>query len=260
MFKVCKSLTSLDVSRFNTAKVTDMGEMFYGCYSLTSLDVSNFNTAKVMDMQSMFYGCSALTSLNLSGFDTKNVGSMDPWYKVGSMNSMFRACESLTSLNLSSFDMSGETNTNSMFAGCSKLATVNLGERWKWVGSNGYLPAPSSDYITGADGKWYNSETGQTYDPSEIPSNTAATYVAVMPNDAPGNTPDALSASKALRDTTAASTQMLDGGAQAAVAPTNETTASTNDAPGAAADDASAVDASGRQATSNKGDGDSMPN
>ena len=45
-----------------------MREMFRGCSSLTSLDVSGFITAGVTDMNSMFYGCSRLTSLDVSGF------------------------------------------------------------------------------------------------------------------------------------------------------------------------------------------------
>ena len=40
-----------------------MSYMFYYCSSLTSLDLSNFNTNNVTDMRSMFYNCSSLTSL-----------------------------------------------------------------------------------------------------------------------------------------------------------------------------------------------------
>ena len=38
--------------------------MFSECSSLTSLNLSNFNTNNVEDMSEMFYGCSSLTSLN----------------------------------------------------------------------------------------------------------------------------------------------------------------------------------------------------
>ena len=37
MFQNCTSLTSLDLSKFNTSNVTDMGWMFYSCSSLTSI-------------------------------------------------------------------------------------------------------------------------------------------------------------------------------------------------------------------------------
>ena len=63
MFRGCSSLKSLDVTNFNTAKVTDMMFMFNGCSSLTSIDVSNFNTANVTSMGYMFYNCSALTTI-----------------------------------------------------------------------------------------------------------------------------------------------------------------------------------------------------
>jgi surface protein len=42
--------------------------MFYNCSSLTSLDVSNFDTGNVTDMIFMFGYCFSLTSLNLSNF------------------------------------------------------------------------------------------------------------------------------------------------------------------------------------------------
>jgi len=45
--------------------------MFFKCSSLTSFNLSNFNT--VNNMKSMFYNCSSLTSLNLSIFNFNNV-------------------------------------------------------------------------------------------------------------------------------------------------------------------------------------------
>ena len=61
LFDHCQKLTSLDVTHFNTAKVTNMYRMFRSC-GLTSLDLSNFNTAKVTNMDFMFSGCSILKS------------------------------------------------------------------------------------------------------------------------------------------------------------------------------------------------------
>ncbi|MBF1069741.1 MAG: BspA family leucine-rich repeat surface protein, partial [Prevotellaceae bacterium] len=45
MFRLCQSLTALDLSNFDTSKVTDMMGMFEGCESLTALDLSNFKTS-----------------------------------------------------------------------------------------------------------------------------------------------------------------------------------------------------------------------
>jgi surface protein len=44
IFKDCVSLTSLDLSSFNTSNVTSMNGSFYSCSSLVSLDLSNYNT------------------------------------------------------------------------------------------------------------------------------------------------------------------------------------------------------------------------
>ena len=47
--------------------------MFKGCSGLESLDISKFNTAYVTDMTEMFNSISKLRELNLSSFNTKNV-------------------------------------------------------------------------------------------------------------------------------------------------------------------------------------------
>ena len=58
MFAQCSSLTSLDLSSFNTSQVTDMRGLFEGCKKLTSLNVSSFNTSNVKYMDGMFKDCS----------------------------------------------------------------------------------------------------------------------------------------------------------------------------------------------------------
>ena len=120
MFQGCSGLTSLNVSSFVTSKVTTMNSMFDECKSLTSLNLSKFNTANVTDMSCMFRGCSALPELNLSNFNTSNVTTME---------SMFYGCESLSSLDFSNFDMfdtSKVTNMGSMFQKCSGLTSLNV--------------------------------------------------------------------------------------------------------------------------------------
>ena len=117
MFYGCSSLTSLDVSQFDTGNVTNMGSMFWGCSSLTSLDVSHFDTGNVTSMELMFYGCSSLTSLDVSHFDTGNVTYM---------GAMFDSCSSLTSLDVSHFNTSNVKNMSNMFHGCSSLTSLDL--------------------------------------------------------------------------------------------------------------------------------------
>ena len=113
MFNGCSALTSLDLTNFNTAKVTNMSFMFHGCSALTSLDLTNFNTANVTYMDNMFNGCSALTSLDLTNFNTA---------KVTYMNNMFEGCSALTTIYASDkFDTDNVRNSLDMFTGCKSL-------------------------------------------------------------------------------------------------------------------------------------------
>ena len=116
MFWNMHSLTSLNLSNFDTSNVTNMSAMFYNM-NLTSLDLSNFDTSKVTDMNAMFLNMWSLTSLNISNFNTS---------KVTNMSSMFNNTASLTSLNLSSFDTSKVTNMRSMFSYMRNLTSLDL--------------------------------------------------------------------------------------------------------------------------------------
>ena len=63
MFRGCSSLTSLNLSNFNTNNVKDMHEMFKDFKSLTSLDISNFSCESIIDttkIDKMFEGCKSL--------------------------------------------------------------------------------------------------------------------------------------------------------------------------------------------------------
>ena len=166
IFDNCSGLTSLDVSDWDTSAVTDMSNMFSNCASLTSLDVSDWDTSAVTDMYSMFYNCSGLTSLDVSGWNTS---------AVKHIYSMFYNCSGLTSLDVSGWNTSAVTNMSGMFDSCSRLQKVVLGKDFKFVGTDGYLPTPSSTYFSGATGKWKNT-AGKKFAPSEIPNNVADTY------------------------------------------------------------------------------------
>ena len=117
MFEDMSSLTTLNLSNFDTSRVTDMSGMFERMSSLTSLNLSNFDTSKVINMRAMFGSMSNLTTLDLSNFDTS---------KVISMHAMFELMSSLTTLDLSNFNTSQVTNMQWMFYGMSSLTTLNL--------------------------------------------------------------------------------------------------------------------------------------
>ena len=70
--------------------------MFFGCSFLQNLNLSSFNTEKVTDMYYMFYGCSSLSYLNLYYFNTKNTTVME---------NMFSNCSSLSNRNIITNDI-----------------------------------------------------------------------------------------------------------------------------------------------------------
>ena len=112
MFSHCQNLSSLDLSKFNTANVTDMSWMFSDC-QLSSLDLSNFNTEKVREMYNMFSFCQKLSSLNLTNFNTEKVTNMDY---------MFNGCSDLTTIYASDKFIIAEFNNGyKMFYGCKLL-------------------------------------------------------------------------------------------------------------------------------------------
>lgn len=141
MFAGCSSLTDLDVSTFNTAKVTDMSGMFIHVPNINGME--NLNTASVTDMSQMFSYCTA-TELDLSNFDTGNVTNM--WLMFGNcenltnikgletlntenvtrMDEMFSNCKAYTDLDLSTFNTANVTTMKQMFAYCDNLESVNL--------------------------------------------------------------------------------------------------------------------------------------
>ena len=113
MFRNCKSLTSLDVSNWDTGKVTNMNRMFSGCGSLTTLDVSKWDTSQVTNMGSMFYNCNSLTTLDVSKWNTS---------QVTTMSYMFYYCRNLATIYIGSgWDTDSVTSSDNMFTDCSKL-------------------------------------------------------------------------------------------------------------------------------------------
>ena len=128
--------TNLDLSNWDTSKVTNMSYIFYYCKNLISLDVSSFNTSKVTDMSCMFGFCDKLTTLDLSNFDTS---------QVTNMGRMFYFCNKLTTLDLSSF------NTEKVAIYTNMLSSV---------------PTTCTIYINPET--FINSKTGVTFTPTDL--------------------------------------------------------------------------------------------
>ena len=105
MFSESAATEIKGLENFDTSNVTNMGNMFVST-KVTSLDLSGFDTSKITNMAGMFEG-TKVTSLDLSNFNTSNVTNM---------NSMF-AYSAPTSLDVSSFNTSNVTDMSRMFAG-----------------------------------------------------------------------------------------------------------------------------------------------
>ena len=113
MFQDSKA-TSIDLSSFDTSKVTTMRSMFDSSAATEIKGLENFNTSNVTGMDQMFSG-SKVTTLNLSSFDTSNVTNM---------RYMFTSSQA-TSIDVSSFDTTNVTDMNWMFQG-SKAISIDL--------------------------------------------------------------------------------------------------------------------------------------
>ena len=157
MFAFSSKLTTIDLSNFDTSKVTDMGLMFAGYISdsaqvdmsltnivglndldvshvtnmyglflnlnkITSIDISNWQTPSVTNMGSMFNNSNSLNSLLTtitfgSGFDTSNVTSM---------SFMFADNPNLVNLNVSNFNTSNVETMWAMFVNSTSMTSLNL--------------------------------------------------------------------------------------------------------------------------------------
>jgi surface protein len=149
MFRLCTNLKDLDVTGMNTSNVTDMSFMFLTCSSLSGvLNLSHFDTSKVTSMADMFQATRSLDSVDLSSFNTQNVDTFAQ---------MFNNSGAKT-LDLSSFTFNDNANINEMLNGTSPMlviskkaldpTTTGLASRPLYfiVDKNGN-PAPFSKYV-----------------------------------------------------------------------------------------------------------------
>ena len=118
MFSSCTSLETLDLSSFNTEKVTNMVTMFENSKHLRSLKLpKGFIGSSVTNLKAMFRGCESLTELDLSGSNSENVKAMEE---------MFNGCKALSKLDLTSFKTGQVTTMENMFSDCSTLETLDV--------------------------------------------------------------------------------------------------------------------------------------
>ena len=114
MFKNCISLTSLDLSNFDTSSLKYADLMFSGCEKLETIN-QHFTSESLESSTFMFSMCKKLKSLDLSGFKGE---------KITSIFSMFSSCFELRYLDLSNFDCRSIQNYIYAFYGLPKNGTL----------------------------------------------------------------------------------------------------------------------------------------
>jgi surface protein len=167
MFHTCKELTTIDVSSFDTSKCEEISQVFEHCYKLEEIKgMGNWNTESCRTFEECFSSCYALKVLDMSGFNTRMVEDAFHMQNNATGNGFANMLPNMRSLEkmILSADFS--------FDGDGKVTT-----EYKKV----ILPSPAAK--EGFTAKWQNAATGVLYDASEIPEETAATYVAYyIPN------------------------------------------------------------------------------
>ena len=123
MFSFMSNLATLNLSNFDTSKVTNMHAMFYGMSKLAALDLSNFNTSQVQDMSSMFSGMPNLTTLDISNFNTSQVINMSHMLYLRDEDKLMDKLEKIYVNN--DFDTTKLTSFEYMFSNRKKLRGGN---------------------------------------------------------------------------------------------------------------------------------------
>ena len=121
--------------------------LFCDMPSVTTIDLSHFDTSKVENMGYMFFHSAVVEIKGLENFDTN---------KVTNMESMFSENQ-LKSLDMSSFDMSKVTNMNGMYNNLV-ATTIKLGNKFDFkIGQNiGSGAFGRGTWLKEEDGKYYN--------------------------------------------------------------------------------------------------------
>ena len=134
------------------------------CGSLTSLDLSNWDTSNVTNMEAVFWGQKSLTTVgNFSKWNTGNVTNM---------RDLFAGCENLkfnnTALdNLAKWNTSNVTNMRALFANMEKQKDLSCVQNWDThnVQDMSYMFFQDADLknvgnLTTRDNVWNTSKVG----------------------------------------------------------------------------------------------------
>ena len=112
----CTKLTQVEFVVRNSSNVDSMQDMFKGCKSLKTVDISKLDTSNVVNVSGMF-GASNIKTVNMSGLNLS---------KVKELSYVFRDCTNLESVDMSNLNAPNVEKVAYMFEGCKKLKKVNM--------------------------------------------------------------------------------------------------------------------------------------
>jgi len=157
-FVNCRSLESLDLTKWVTTSVTNLSSCFASCYNLQELDLSSWTVNKVTNVVNLFNACYSLKRINTNGWEVgtlttignifSNCQSLEKvdvsWLKVTSsctnIYQAFYQCYALTEINLPAWDVSGLSSSNntanSVFYACYSLKKITGISNWNFQLTN----------------------------------------------------------------------------------------------------------------------------
>lgn len=185
-FHAMGKLTSVDFTKLDASQCVSFKRMFSGDSKITDfIGMNNLDTSSLKNVEATFDGCVSITdnamceNWNVSNitnwgamfFNTKALKEFDASKWVVEKEPVFRPQVSLTLFG-------GTAGYSPLVQSAVSSSAVNK------LGKYIFFDTKKSN-IPGADGYWYDAATSDAYKPEEIPSNKAATYVAVNPLKAP---------------------------------------------------------------------------
>lgn len=121
MFAESDRLKTINLEGWNMENVRNLTGLFKGCSALRELDVSNWNLKSAVFMAALFQDCRRLETLDVSGW-------MLPEKVLRSSGNLFEGCRFLKKLELSSWDFSCFSNLTNLFSNCKRLRLTKSDE------------------------------------------------------------------------------------------------------------------------------------
>jgi len=106
IFKYAVIPEGFDVSNWNTSNNTNLGGLLYGVTVPSGFDINNWDTSKVTTLRTTFKQSELPKGFDISNWDTSNITDM---------GNLFESARIPSELDINGWDMSNVTNTSYMF-------------------------------------------------------------------------------------------------------------------------------------------------